>query len=152
METNASVGSGFVDGRVGSGFDLQLIGRLDEDEAMIGNGLSVVSKEVSIDIESAGHLGRCIEGEVSLAVLKIEVARENRLAVLDDVDVGRAAGAGGEDLELEAVACFEDNSIGAEEYLVGAAPGLEGNGAGGAVAVVVIGLIWSESTLEPGLK
>src|SRR5260370_12829583 len=107
---------------------------------MIGDRLSVASEEVSVDVESAGHLGSCVEGEVDLAILDVEGAREDSLTVFDDVDVGGAAGAGGEDLELDAVACFEDGAIGAEEYLVGAAAGLEWNGAGGAVAVVIVGL------------
>ena len=140
VEVNAGFGAGFVDGGVGGGFDLQLIGGLDEDEAMVGDGLGVASEEISVDVESAGHLGRGVEGEVGLAVLEIEIAGEDRLAVLDDVDVGGAAGAGGENLELNAVAGLDDGAVGAEENLVSAGAGLERDVAGGAVAMVVVGL------------
>ena len=81
----------------GSGFDLELVGGLDEDEAMIGDGLCVAAEEVGVDVEGAGHVGRGVESEVGVAVLEVDVAGQNGLAVLDDIDVGGAAGAGGED-------------------------------------------------------
>src|SRR5271168_3211163 len=137
---NASFGARLVDGGVGGGFDLQLIGGLDEDESMIGDGLRIASKQISVDVESASHLGRCVKGEAGLPILDVEVACEDRLTVLDDVDISGAAGAGGENFELETVACLEDGAIAAEENLVGTAASLEGYGIRGAVAVVIVGL------------
>ena len=139
VEADARVGAGLVDGGVGGGLDLQFIGGLDEDQAMVGDGLGIAAEEIGVDVERAGHLGRGVEGEVGLAVLQIEVAGEDGLAVLDDVDIGRAAGARGEDVELDAVAGLDDGAIGAEQNLVGAPAGLERNVARGAVAVVVVG-------------
>ena len=62
MELNAGVGAGLVDGRVGGGLDLQFIGGLDEDEAMVGDRLGVAAEEICVDVERAGHLGRRGEG------------------------------------------------------------------------------------------
>ena len=52
VEANACIGAWFVDSGIGCGFDLQLIRGLDEDEAMVGDGLGVPSEEISIDVES----------------------------------------------------------------------------------------------------
>ena len=137
--TRASA-AGFVDGSVGGGLDLQFIGGLHEDEAMVGDRLSIAAEEIGVDVERARHVGRCGESEIGVAVLKIEVAGEDGLAVLDDVDVGGAAGARGEDLELNAVAGLDDGAVGAEKNLVGAAAGLQRNVARGAVAVMIVRL------------
>ena len=140
MEADACVGAGLVDGGIGGGLDLQFIGRLDEDEAMVGDRLGIAAKEIGVDVERARHLGRCVQSEIGLAVLQIDVAREDGLAVLDDVDVGGAASARGEDLELDAVAGLDDGAVGAQKNLVGAGAGLERNAAGGAVAVMIVRL------------
>ena len=83
---------------------------------------------------------------------EVEVAGEDGLAVLDDVHIGRAAGAGGEDFELDAVARLDDGAIGAEENLVGAVAGLRGDCAGGAVAVMVVGFDLEGFAPAPVLK
>ncbi len=101
VEANAGIGAGLVGGGIGGGFDLQLVRGLDEDEAMVGDGLCIAAKEIGVDVEGAGHLGCGVEGEIGLTVLEIDIAGKNRLAVLDDVDVGRATSARGEDLELD---------------------------------------------------
>ena len=107
---------------------------------MVGNRLGIAAEEISVDVERAGHLRRGIQCELSVAVLKIDVAGKNRLAVLDDIDVSRAAGASGEDVELNAVACLDHSTAGAEKDLIGTTAILKRNVAGGAVAVMVVGL------------
>ena len=139
VEVDAGVVAGLVGGGIGGGFDLQLVGGLDEEQAMVGDGLGVAAEEVGVDVERAGHVGRGVQGQVGLAVLEIEIAGEDGLAILDDVDVRRAAAAGGKDLELDAVAGLDDGAVGAEQDLVGSVAGLERNSGGDAVAVVVIG-------------
>ena len=62
MEVDAGVGAGFVDGGVGGSFDLQLVGGLNKDQPMVGDGLRVASKEVGVDVERARHLGRSGQG------------------------------------------------------------------------------------------
>ena len=86
-----------------------------------------------------------------MAVLQIDIASEDGLAILNDVDVCRATSARGEHLELDAVAGLEDGAVGAEKNLVGAATGLQRNVAGAAVAVVVVGLDVKRLMPEPGL-
>ena len=124
VEANARVGAGPVDGGVGGGLDLQFVGGLDEDEAMVGDRLRIAAEEIGVDVESAGHLRAWRRGELGLAVLEVEIAGEDGLAVLDDVHVGRAASARGEDLELDAVAGLDDGAVGAQQNLVGAGAGL----------------------------
>ena len=124
VEADARVGAGLVDGGIGGGLDLQLIGRLDEEEAMVGDRLRVAAKEIGVDVERARHVWRGVQCELRLAVLEIDVAREDGLAVLDDIDVRGAAGARGEDLELNAVAGLDDGAVGAQKNLVRARAGL----------------------------
>ncbi len=68
MEADAGLIAGLVDGGIGGGFDLEFVGGLDEDEAMIGDGLCVASEEVGVEVEGSGHVGRGGEGEVGVAV------------------------------------------------------------------------------------
>jgi hypothetical protein len=98
VEPYACIGAWFVDRRIGGGLDLQLIGGLYEDEAMVGDRLGVTTKEIGIDVERASHLWRCVEGEVDLSVLQVEVARKDGLPVFDDIDVNGATSPRGEDL------------------------------------------------------
>jgi hypothetical protein len=62
--------------------------------------------------------GVAVSDELRLAVVEIEVAREDGLAVLHDIDIGFAMLARGEHFELNAVASFEDGAIGVEQNLV----------------------------------
>ena len=82
MEADARIGAGLVDSGVGGGFDLQLIGRLHEDQAMIGDRLSIAAEQIGVDVERPRHIGRRVEREFGLAVLEIDIAREDGLAVL----------------------------------------------------------------------
>jgi hypothetical protein len=59
MEANAGIGAGLVLGLVGGGLNAELVGGLDEDQAMIGDGLRVAAEHVGIDVERAGHLRSC---------------------------------------------------------------------------------------------
>ena len=57
VEVDRCVGTWLIDSGVSGGLDLQLIGRLDEDEPMVGNRLSIAAEEIRIDVERARHLG-----------------------------------------------------------------------------------------------
>src|ERR1019366_1785227 len=139
MGVDAGIVAGLVGGGVGAGLDGQFIGGLDEEQAMVGDGLGVATEEVRVDVEGASHVGRGVQGQVGLAVFEVEVAGEDGLAILDDVNVGGAGAAGGKDLELDAVAGLDDGAAGAEQDLVGSVASLERDGGGDAVVVVVIG-------------
>ena len=139
MEVDAGVVAGLVGGGVGTGLDGQFIGGLDEEQAMVGDGLGVAAEEVRVDVEGAGHIGRGVQGQVRLAIFEVEVAGEDGLAILDDVNISRAGAAGGNDLELDAVAGLDHGAAGAEQDLVGSVASLERDGGGDAVVVVVIG-------------
>jgi hypothetical protein len=105
---------------------------------MVGDRLGVAAEEIGVDVEGASHLRRDVEGQISLSVLKVEVAGEDGLAVLYDVDVSGAAGTGRENLELNTVAGLEHRVIGTEEDLVSARTCLEWNRGRCTVAVMII--------------
>ena len=54
---------------------------MDEDEAMVGDGLRVPAEEVGVDVQRAGHLRRDGEVEIGVALIEIEIAGEDGLAV-----------------------------------------------------------------------
>ena len=119
-EANARVVARLVDGGVGGGLDLQLVGGLHEDQAMVGDGARVAAEQIGVEVERAGQVGRGGERQLGLAVDDVEVAGEHGLAVLDDVDIGGAARLRGKDLELDAIAGAIDGALGAQQNLVGA--------------------------------
>ncbi len=94
-EADTRIAAWFVAGCVGRGFNLQLVRRLHENQAMIGDWLGIAAEEVGVDVERAGHLRSGRERKLRLPVLQVEIAGQNRLPIAHDVNVGRAASAGG---------------------------------------------------------
>ena len=58
--------------------------------------------------------------EPGLPVLQVEIARQNRLPIAHDVDVGRATGAGGEHFQFNRFAGLDHGVVDAQQDLVGA--------------------------------
>ena len=118
MKLHASFGAGTIDGGVGGGFDLELLGGLHEDEAMIDDWLSVPAKKIGVNIQRSSHLGRGVEDKFGLTVLEVQIAREDGLTILDDIHVCGAVSTGRKDFELNAVTGLEDGPVGVEKNLV----------------------------------
>ena len=79
-------------------------------------------------------------GEVGVAVHQIDVAREDGLPVADEIDVGGAAPARGEDAEIHAVAGLVDSAVGAQQDLIVAGARFERERAGSAIAAAIVGV------------
>ncbi len=136
-EAYARFVAGLIDGGVGRGVDLEFVGGLYEDQAVVAHGARVAAEEVGAEIHRAGQVGRGGERQFRLAVGQVEIAGEHGLAVLHDVDVGRAALAGGEDFQQNAIAGAIYGALRAEQNLLFALAKFEGNGGGGAIALGV---------------
>ena len=61
VEVDARVGTGLIDGGIGSGLDLQPIRGLDKEKAMVGDWFGVTAKEISVDVEGPRHLRRGVQ-------------------------------------------------------------------------------------------
>ena len=62
--------------------------------------------------------GVAVSEKFGLAVLDVEIARQHGLAVLDDVNVRRAALPGGKDSQLNAITGAIDGALGAQQNLI----------------------------------
>src|ERR1700733_9786763 len=106
---------------------------------MVGDRLGVSAKKIGIDVEGSRHLRRGIECELSLAALEIDITCEDRLAVLDNIDIRGAAIPCRKHFELNGLAGLDDRTVGAQQNLVSARARLERNTAGDTVTAVVVG-------------
>src|SRR5208282_4966287 len=77
-------------------------------------------------------------GQISLAVLDVDIAREHSLSVFDDVEVGSPSPLGGEDFQVDAVTGFVDCTLGSQENLIVALAGLQLNRAGSVVSFLIL--------------
>ena len=138
-EAYAGFVAGLIDGGVGRGVDLEFVGGLYEDQAVVAHGARVSTEEVGAEIHGAGQIGRDGKSQFRLTVGQVEIAGEHGLPVLHDVDVGRAALSRGEDFEENAITGSIDGAFGAEEDLIVTLAKFEGDGSGGSIALGVGG-------------
>ena len=139
-EAYAGLVAGLIGGSVRGGFDLELVGGLHEDQAVVADGAGIAAEQVGAEIHRAGQLRRGGERQFRCAVGQVEIARQHGLPVLHHIDVRRAARFGGEDLQQNAVARAIHGAFRAQEDLLLALAKLQRHGGGGAVALGVAGI------------
>ena len=76
-----------VAGCVSGRFNLQLVRRLHEHEAMVSDWLCVAAEEVGVDVECACHLRRGRERELGLPVFEVEITGQNRLPIACTISI-----------------------------------------------------------------
>jgi hypothetical protein len=79
---------------------------------MVGDRLGVTAKKICVDVERSCHLRCGVQCELRLAALEIDIAGENGLAVLDDIDIRGAVSARRKHLELNGLAGLDDRTVG----------------------------------------
>ncbi len=110
-EADTRIATRFIAAAVRRGFNFQFIRRLYENQAMISDRLGITAEEVGVDIECARHLRRGRERKLGLPVLQVEIARQNRLPIAHDVNVGGSASAGREDFQFHPFAGFHNRAV-----------------------------------------
>src|ERR1700751_2195166 len=107
---------------------------------MVGNRVHIPPKEIGIDVEGPRHFRSGVQYYLRLAVLEIDIARENGLAILDHIDVRRAASSRGQYLQLTPRARLDDPTISTQQNLVSARAGLDRNTAGHTITAMIVSI------------
>jgi len=118
METDTGFRARFVLRGVCRGLNLELIGRLDEDQAVIAHGTGVPPEQVGAEVQRSRHFGCGCHGKFSLAVFQVQVAGQHRLAFFDDVHVYGASLLRREDSQLNGIAGSIDRAFHPQKNLV----------------------------------
>ena len=102
-EANARVVARFINLGVGHGDNCQFIRRLHKQQTMVAYRLRVTPEQVCTEVQSPSHFRGGKQRKFRLAVVDVQVARQNGLAFLDDVNVGCASLLRGKDPQLNTV-------------------------------------------------
>src|SRR5262249_48858503 len=115
LEMDAAVVAGFVDVLVRLDLDLQVRRRLDVNNATVANDFAGSEHLIGMDLQGAKRLRRQVDLLERLAVLDVEPLGQQRLAILDQVEVDGGQASRRADVDGHAVAALVDGLVEAEQ-------------------------------------
>ena len=117
-EVDARIVTRLVGRRIRRSLDLQLVGRLHEDQAVIADRPRILPEKIRVDIDRARQVRRRGQRQFRLPVHHIQVARQHCLPFLHHIHVSRAALPGRKHSQRNAIAGAIHRVLRAQQNLI----------------------------------